>query len=648
MDVLQLPLTHPAFVFIVVFGVMLVAPIAAERLGVPGLIGLIVAGTFVGPHTTGLLEREGVIEVLGDAGLLYLMFLVGLDLDRESFAEHRRPSLVFAAATFVIPMLLVTGAGVGLGLSLVGALIVASAFTSHTPITYPLVQRLGLARNPAVIATIGATLISTVGALLVFAIVAAIGDDVAPPVFWIQLVAILVVFLFLVLRGLPRLTKWFFAGLGQDRIARFVFVLVVLFGSAALAEITGIQAIVGAFLAGFGVAKFVPAGSWLRDRVEFLGQSFLVPVFLVSTGMIIDPIAVVTAPERIALGLGLTVAAFGAKTAAAGVTARVLGYSRPELGMMISLTGAQAAGALAVTLVAVEVGLLQERALDAVILVILLTCIGSVLIGERSAPRMQRPARKIPPLGRTVVVPIANPHSVGPLAELAGLIAVGDGGEVLAVNVLGFEASREQLDEHRTATEAAEKLARSRGADARSLVRIDSSPSEGVLHTVVENDASCVLLGWKGYANARENFFGGIIDTVLRQVRVTALVCRPGTDEAVERIVLAVTRADLTPAGRLDLDLSIEVATRLADEGGVPLLVIMPVNDKGVRERLGEQRETNRVLDPRRPTESLPQRTLEGDIVVLGTPPTRPGIGHNSERIARSVPDRTVIVAVRR
>jgi Kef-type K+ transport system membrane component KefB/nucleotide-binding universal stress UspA family protein len=648
MEMLAPPLTNPALIFIVLFLVILFAPIAAERLRIPGIIGLLIAGMIVGPHVTGLIERDGMMEALGQAGLLYLMFLIGLDLDRDSLFEHRRGSLVFTAATFIIPMVVVSLAGVSLGMSVLGALIVASAFTSHTPITYPLVQRFGLVRNRAVIVTLGGTLLATVGALLVFAVLAASRDGAPGPWFWVQFALALAVFLILTLRGLPRLTKWFFAGLGQDRMVRFLFVIVVLFGMAALGEVTGIQAIVGAFLAGLGIERFVPSGSRLRERIDFLGDALFVPIFLVSTGMLIDPLSLILDPRILSLGLGLTVAAIGAKAVSAWVAALVLDYDRAELGVMISLSIAQAAGALAVVLVAVDLEMVQERALDAVILVILLSCIAGPLVASRYAPLVRRPDREAPALGRTVVVPVANPHSLGPLVDIAGLLAVPDGGEVIPVNVLGYEASRDQIDEHREATTRAEERALGQGADARGMVRIDSSPSDGVLHTLVENDATCLLLGWKGYTNARENLFGGVIDSILSRSQVPSVVCRPGRDDDLERIVLVLTTADLSPAGRLDLELSVEIARRISVELSVPLLVISATESEHVTAMLSGVDGVEIVLDSRRPTTVLPKVTQPGDVVIVGAPPLRAGLGQDAERVARAIPDRTVLVTVPR
>lgn len=645
--VLRTPAQEPVLIFIVLFLVILLAPIAAERLGVPGIIGLIVAGIVIGPHALGLLERIGTIQVLGEAGLLYLMFLIGLDLDRESLSSNRRDSTVVTITTFALPMIIVTIAGMSLGLSTVGALIVATAFTSHTPVTYPLVQRFGLARNRSVVATIGATLLATVGALLLFAVVVAVAVGDLGPVFWLRFTVGLGGFLLLVMRGLPRITRWFFSGLGQDRMVRFLFTLVVFFGTAALADVLGLQAIVGAFLAGLGLARFVPDGSVLRDRIDFLGNALLVPVFLVSTGMLVDPVALLTNLDRLGLGIGLTAAAYGAKALAALIAAKVLGYDRAELGLMISLTGAQAAGALAVALVAVEMDLLQDRALDAVILVILITCIISSVLASRYAPRTKRPDRKPPALGETVVVPVANPATAGPLMSIAGLLAAQDSGKVLAVSVLGFEADRDALDEHRSAIEDAEQEALARGAEASSVVRIDSSASEGVLHTIVENDGSSVLLGWKGYANAREHFFGGIIDSVLAHVDVPAMVCRT-SDEPIRRVVLPLSSPDLTPAGMYDLRFTCSVVSRIARELEVPVLVIAEVTDDRFGQMLEGVADLEYLHEDGTRGSVLREQCREGDLVVVGNTSSRPGIRQVAERIAQAVPDRTVLITVPR
>jgi Kef-type K+ transport system membrane component KefB len=646
--VLDAPFTDPATVFVVLAAVILVAPIAAERLKVPGIIGLILAGMVIGPNVTGLVARDGAIALLGGVGLLYLMFLGGLDLDLEGFKEDPRSSIAFGTATFLVPMAILTAAGVALGLSPLAAVLIASAFTSHTPVSQPIVQRFGLSRNPAVTAAMGGTLIAVVAALLVLAVVAAVHQGDTGPVFWLRLVVSLASFLAFTVYGLPRLTRAFFTGLGQDRNVRFTFVLVVLFGVSALAGLAGIEPIVGAFLAGLALNSFIAPGSVLMERVHFLGSSLLVPLFLISTGMLVDPMVVVSDRAVLAAGGLLTAAAVVSKLVAAWPVGALLGFDAAERGVMFSLSVGQAAGALAAVTVAADIGLIDQGIVNASILVILGACLVAGVTAGRYAARVEQPRPRDKRIGETVVVPVANPRSAGSLVKLAALVAGPDNGSVVPVNVLGFDASPQQVEEHREITTDAEKIALANGAEAQALVRIDSSPTTGVLHTLVESGGTALLIGWKGFANARENFFGGVIDAILSASPVPVLVCRPGPDTEVSRIVWSVTRGDLAPAGAADLVLSGQVAARMARQAEVPLLVVTEEEDARIAEVLGDLRRVEQRLDERKPTIALRQHCDEGDVIVVGTPPTRAGLGQNAARLARAVPERTLVAVVPR
>jgi nucleotide-binding universal stress UspA family protein len=448
--------------------------------------------------------------------------------------------------------------------------------------------------------------------------------------------------------ALPRLTRWFFSGLGQDRAVRFTFVLVALFAVSALADLAGVEAIVGAFLAGLALNRFIPDGSVLMERVQFLGSSLLIPLFLISTGMLIDPVGLVTEPRGLLLGLVLSAAALGSKWLAAWPAARLLGFDRAELGLMFALSGAQAAGALAAAIVAAEIGLIDQTEINAVILVILVTCLVAPWAGARFAPRVPRPERKRTALGQTVVVPIANPRSASPLVKLAALVAGPDSGSVVPVNILGFNASREQVEEHREITTEAEQVALRNGAEARAVVRVDASATDGVLHTVVESGGTAVLIGWKGYANARENLFGGVIDAILSRIRVPVLVCRPGSDDAVGRIVVSLTTADLGPGGRPGFEVAMDVARRMARQAEVPLLVVTQAADGRIDEAVADLKSCTVEVDDRKPATAVRERTRAGDVVIIGTPPTRAGLGQDAPRMARALRERTVIATVAR
>jgi Kef-type K+ transport system membrane component KefB len=645
-----LPLSDPGAVFAVLFLIVLLGPIMAERARLPAIIGLVVAGMLVGPNVLGVLDQNTFIETLGYVGLLYLMFQGGLDLDLDGFQKRRRESILFGVATLVLPMVIVTAVALRLGIDLLAAIIIGSAFASHTLLSYQSVTDFGLTRNRAVTATLGATLISTVAALLILAVAAAAADGRGGWLFWSAFSLGLVGYLIVVLVGLPRFTRWFFTGLGQDRQVRLTFLLSGMGIAAVVAGVVGIEPIVGAFLAGLALNRFVPLGTVIEDRVRVLGQSVFIPAFLISTGMILDPISLFADPRTLLLGGAFVVAEVVSKWLAADLSGRIMQVSRAERGLMFSLSVGQAAGALAAVIVAQDLGLIGDSVVNAVVLVILVSALIAGLTGDRFAPVIEPPERHEASLGNRVVVPVSNPRSVQQLVRVAAQVAAPDAGAVVAVNVLPFDARPDQIKTHKQLAADAEKVALAAGAEVSTSVRIDASTAGGVLHTVVEQSGTCLVMGWKGYANAREGLFGSIIDQVVSQSPVPVLVCRPGTDESTGRVVVVVTSDELDPGAQLGAQLSFEIADRIASQAEVELVVLSEVAATELRPALtgwgvqasqraeiitveGVVGRLNRILEP-------------GDLVITGVPPTTSRLGKGARRLARAAGDRTVVVAV--
>jgi len=645
-DALDLPFDDPASFFLVLFLAILGGPIVARWVRLPGIVGLVLVGTAIGPGGAGLLERDGSVALFGGAGLLYLMFLAGLDLDRRSFKEQRDPALVFAISTTLLPLAATTLAGLALGLDLLAALLIASAFTSHTLVTYPVVQRAGLVTSRATVIALGGTLVSTIIALLVLAVVAAAHRGTLGVTFWAGFVGGIVLFFAAALTGLPRLASWFFTGLGTDRTVRYSFTLALAFGAALLADVLGIEPIVGAFVAGLALRRYVSGDALLLERIQYLGSSLLVPVFLVSTGMLIDPVELLTDPEGLVLGAALTVAAVGSKVLAVLPVRFVAPLDRAELGLVMSLTSAQAAGALAAAIVALEIGLVGVREVNAVVLVILLSCILSGIFTERSARQIPRPARETPEVGVRVVVPVTDPDGCDPLIELAAAIARKDSGVVVPLTVLNFDAEPEEVERLREElTSEVEPIALANGADLSSLVRIDVTASAGMLHAAIESGASSILLGWKGFSAHRGSRLGEDTDAIVMLSPVPVLVCRPGTPPP-SRVVLAVEARDLSPAGQVSIDLCVEVAERLASHLDVPLEVLTDQAPSAVSRVLTSDREC--VRDQRGTQDALVERTAPGDVVIASMPPTRAALDRSASELAGALPDRTLVMVAGR
>jgi Kef-type K+ transport system membrane component KefB len=636
-------------VFAVLLLLVLVGPMLASKLRLPGLVGLIVIGMVVGPNVLGIVSGTVLINALGFVGLLYLMFQGGLDLDLDGFARRRRESIIFGTATFLVPMVVVTVAAWSLRVPLLAAVILASALTSHTPLSYPTIARFHLARNRAVTATLGATLIATVAALLVLAVAAAAAEGGTGVFGWVLFGVGMAVYVTFMLVGVPRITRWFFQGLGQDRDVRLTYLLSGMGFAAVIASVIGIEPIVGAFLAGLAFNRFVPDGTLIADRVGVLGRSLFVPAFLISTGMMLDPVALATEFRTLALGLGLTVAMVVAKWGASSLSGRFFGFDAAERGVMFSLSVGQAAGALAAVVVGQEVGLLGPSEVNAVVLVIMVSALLAGLSADRHAPRIEPPDASGRSLGSRVVVPVSNPNTIESLVRVAGQVAGPDSGAVVAVNVLPFDAQPEQVRAHRELAARAEKAALATGAEVQTSVRIDASIDGGVLHSVVEQDGTCLVMGWEGTSGGRrDSLFGSVIDRCVAISPVPVLVCRPGVDEKTKRVVLIVTADELTPAGERGLTLAFDVAQRLARQAEATSVVITDLAEAELSDRLDGRFSPDEVITEHAVLRHLAETVSEGDVVLAVAPPASSRLGRGARRVAEAARDRTVVVTVPR
>ena len=644
-----LPLTDPGAVFAVLFLLVLLGPLAAERVRLPAVAGLILAGTLVGPNVLGLLGRDTFIVTLGYVGLLYLMFQGGLDLDLDGFRRRRADAALFGLLTTVLPLAGVAWVAVRLGLSTAAALVVGAALTSHTLLVQPLVARYHLGRTRGMTATLGATLVANLIALVVLAGALAAARD-AGWWFWVLFGLALAAYAGAVLVLLPRLTRWFFTGLGQDRQVRLTYLLSGLGVAALVARLIGIEPIVGAFLVGIAFNRFVPAGTLIAERVATIGSSLFVPAFLVSTGMLLDPVAIATDPATLGLGAALLAVTALTKWLAAEVSGLLLRAAGPERRLMFALTVGQAAGALAAVVVAQDAGLVDRRVVDAVVLVILGAALLAGAVGERSAPLVEPPEDDEAPLGTRVVVPVSNPATVEGLVRVAALVAAQDSGAVVAVNVqpLGAEVGARRAVRELAAE--AERAALAAGAEVVTGARIDASIVGGVLHTVAERTGTAVVMGWKGWASAREGLFGTVIDQVVEQSPVPVLVCRPGEVVAGGRVVVVLTVDDLTPAGRRGTSLAFEVARRAARQAQARRLVLTdrdPVRVRAALDGLGVPEDVEIAAVDRVPG-GLAAELEPGDLVVAAVPPTPAALRGEATDLARAVPGHTVVVCVPR
>jgi Kef-type K+ transport system membrane component KefB len=376
----EFPPESAEWTFFVAAVVLLAGPVVAERLRLPGLVGIVLGGMLVGPFVLDWVHREGVVESLGELGLLFLMFLAGLELDLDEFQRNRKPALTFGALTFTFPFVLGLLLVLPFGYGLATAALYGSLWASHTLIAYPIVQEHKLTRHRAVGMASGGTVITDTLALFVLAVVVgSVESDDRSSVILVKLLLGLAVLAVYCAFLLPRIGRWALAHLGQGPVPTFLFLLAALTSAALLADRMGLEGIVGAFFAGLALNRLVSTRAEGKEHFEFIGAALLVPFFLLSTGMLLDPRQFTELTVLAIAGASLAIVLVG-KATAAYVSGRRSGFGTPEIKLVFGLTVAQAAATLAAVTIGTEAGIFDENLLSATLVVVLATVIVSSIV----------------------------------------------------------------------------------------------------------------------------------------------------------------------------------------------------------------------------------------------------------------------------
>ncbi|MDY7014880.1 MAG: cation:proton antiporter, partial [Cyanobacteriota bacterium] len=300
----------PLVSFTILILVALFIPPIFEKLRLPGLVGLLVAGVLLGPHGLRFLNPEDdTISLLSDAGKIYLMFVAGLEIDLNDFRKKKNRALAFGLATFALPLTAGFLVGRAFGFDWNASVLIGSLLASHTLLGYPIVNRLGVVKNEAVTVTIGATIFTDIAALLVLAICVSIhAGEFTLPSLLIRLSS-LALYAAVVLLGIDWAGKEYFRRTGDEESNQFLFVLAAVFLASVGAQSIDIEKIVGAFLAGLAINDVIGNGP-VKEKVKFVGSTLFIPFFFVGMGLLLDlPKFAQTLTST--AGLGLTVAIVG-------------------------------------------------------------------------------------------------------------------------------------------------------------------------------------------------------------------------------------------------------------------------------------------------------------------------------------------------
>jgi Kef-type K+ transport system membrane component KefB/mannitol/fructose-specific phosphotransferase system IIA component (Ntr-type) len=532
-----LPISDPVLIFALAMAIFLAGPVLFERLKIPGIIGLIVLGTIVGPNVLHLLDRDFTFELLGQVGLLYLVFLAGLELDLNRFQERRTQSIVFGLLSFAFPMGLSILVMPLLGFGMPAAVLIGAIVGSHTLLAYPVVSRLGILKNRAMVTVIGGTLVTDTLALTVLAVVGGTLDGTPDAMYWLQLFGRLALYAAVVLIAVPRVGRWFFRNVPSQAPAEFLFLMVVLFGTAWAAELAGAQPIIGAFLAGLTLNRLIPLVSPLMTRVRFVGNALFIPFFLLSVGMLVDPRVLLAASDVWILAGALTGLVLVGKFAGSLAGMLLFRHSIAEGMAMYGLSVPQAAATLAVTFVGLEMGLFGEALVNAVIVMIVITVfIGPWLVdrfGREIAMQEERKPYDPSDAPQRILIPISNPATADGLMDIAFLLR-GDRAEEPLYPLMVVQDSDDGAEAQ--VAEAEKMLSHAvlyaAGADVpvSPLTRVDRNIASGIARAMADTRTSAVVVGWDGTQSggSRTAVFGTVLDQLLEQTKQLVLVAKLG------------------------------------------------------------------------------------------------------------------------
>ena len=550
---LTLPVTDPTWIFLLVLLIILFAPILLNKLRIPHIIGMILAGLVIGEHGFNILVRDSSFELFGKVGLYYIMFLAGLEMNMGDFKKNRGKAVMLGLLAFVIP--------IGIGLvtnmmllkySLVTSILLASMYASHTLVAYPIVIRYGVSRHRSVSIAVGGTAVTDTLTLLVLAVVGGLFKGESGGLFWLWLVVKVIFLGALIMYSFPRIGRWFFRRY-DDNVMQFIFVLAMVFLGAGLMEFVGMEGILGAFLAGLVLNRLIPHVSPLMNHLEFVGNALFIPYFLIGVGMLIDIHVIFGQGDALKVAAVMIVVALVGKWIASWLTQKIYKMAPIERELMFGLSNAQAEATLAAVLVGYNIilpngeRLLNEDVLNGTVLLILVTCVVSSFITERAARKIAMCEAHLEE-ERTVeaeriLIPVANPDTIEYLMNLSLLIRdTKQKDNLLALNVINDNNTSEGLElRGKRYLEKAAMITASADVPLRQITRYDLNIASGIIHTAKEYEVTDVIIGLHRKVNIVDSFFGMIAENLLkglhREVMIAKFLIPINT---IRRIIIAV------------------------------------------------------------------------------------------------------------
>lgn len=573
----HIPLENPVLIFSLILAIILLAPILLRKLNIPSIIGLIISGTVIGPYGLNILEKNSAVDLFSTIGLLYIMFIAGLELDLNEFKANRFKSILFGFFTFTIPIAI--GFPViyyGLGYELLPSMLISSMFATHTLVAYPIVSKLGVAKNQAVAITVGGTILTDTGVLIALATLVGVKEGTVSNEFWFQLVVSLLLFSAFMFLVVPRIAKWFFRKLESEKHSHYIFVLAVVFFAAFMAEAAGLEPIIGAFAAGLALNKMIPHTSSLMNRIEFIGNSLFIPFFLISVGMLVDISVLFNGYWAVLIaGILSTVALIG-KWLAAFLTQIIFKYTSAQRQLIFGLSSSHAAAILAVVLVGMKAGLVDENILNGTIILILITCIVASFVTERASKRVVLEMDEAPHDNdihkgahhEHILIPVSSAKNLEKIIDFVSLIK--DKKSAHPISMLAVVPNDEDSESHiikaQNDLEVCVKYASASETKINIATTIDHHFLSGVARKSREIMAETLVIPWPEKGGLSDRKADMKLDNILTYIEKSLFICDINKPVSTHKriIVVAPPYCEKESDFRLWLSKSLQLANELS------------------------------------------------------------------------------------
>lgn len=528
-----LPLKNPVLILALTLLIILFAPLLFKRFRIPGIIGLIIAGIFIGPNSLHIIESTNSFELLSKTGLLYIMFLAGLEIDMHEFGQNRNKSLVFGALTFFVPIVLGYFVCVYIfHFPFWSALLLASMFSTHTLLSYPIVSNMGIVKNRAVQITFGGTIITDSAVLILLGIITNIVNGGIDSGFWFRMCISLGLLVFATLYLLPRISRWFFRNIEGQASSHYIFVLAVVFISGFFSELAGVEPIIGAFLAGLGLNRVIPHTGILMNRIVFIGNTLFIPFFLISAGMLVDLKLFFNGTDALIFAGILCAAGLLTKYLAAWLTALFYKYNSAERNLIFGLSVSHAAATLAIIKVGFDINLFDQNVINATIILILISCLVSSFVTERAARKIaiqekEVVKRSVDKMER-ILIPVSNPENIQRLIDLALMIKDQSSSEPLyPLSIVEDNAEAdEKINVVRKVIEGVAEQIASGDKKVEVLKKVDLSIVDGIVRTARAYNITDILISYKAQQGTSNLLSGNIAANLLLKSRQAVIISK--------------------------------------------------------------------------------------------------------------------------